>query len=181
MKAEELKPLIERLMNLEKIRVEEVEIDEKGDVIIKVISLVEGTRCRKCGHEIKQENGQDEAIRLRHLPMLDHKVYIEIKPKRYICTYCSDKPTTTQRLEWYNPRSGQTKAYEKYLLRQLVNSTIEDLSQKEDIGYKAIEAIIDRHNRCEVKWDLYEDLNILGLDEISLKKGHRDFVTIVST
>src|SRR2546429_8334680 len=116
MKPEEIKPLIEMLLKIEKVRIEEIEIDEKKNVIIKVVSTEVGTKCRKCGREIVQENGQDEAIRLRHLSMLDHKTYIEYKPKRYICTNCSDKPTTTQKLEWYNPRSGQTKAYEKYLL-----------------------------------------------------------------
>lgn len=181
MKSEEIKSLIEMLLKIEKVRIEEIEIDDQKNVIIKVVSTEVGTKCRKCGREITQENGQDEAIRLRHLSILDHKTYIEIKPKRYICTNCSDKPTTTQKLGWYNPRSGQTKAYEKYLLRQLVHSTIEDVSIKEDIGYKAVEAIIDRNISCQVNWDEYEDLNILGLDEISLKKGHRDFVTIVST
>src|SRR5579859_2273741 len=176
MKSGEIKPIIERLLKIEKVSVEEVEINEKDEVIIKVVSLEEGTKCRKCGKEIKQENGQDEAIRLRHLSVLDHKTYIEIRPKRYICTNCSDKPTTTQKLEWYNPRSGQTKAYEKYILKQLVHSTIEDVSIKEDIGYKAIEAMLDRNISSQVNWDEYEDLNILGLDEISLKKGHRDFV-----
>src|SRR5436853_906141 len=180
MKAEEIKPLIEILLKIEKVRVEEVEIDKKKNVIIKVVSTEEGTKCRKCGREITEENGEDKAIRLRHIPMLDHKVYIEIKPKRYICTNCTGKPTTTQRLDWYDARSGQTKAYEKYLLRQLINSTVEDVSIKEDIGYKAIEAIIDRNISSEVNWDDYEYLNILGIDEISLKKGHRDFVTIVS-
>jgi transposase len=180
MKAEDLKPIIEKLLNIDKIRVEEVEIDETGDVIIKVESTVEGTSCRKCGREIKQQNGRDDAIRLRHLPMLGHKVYIEIRPKRYLCPTCSDKPTTTQRLEWYTPRSPHTKAYEKYLMRQLVNSTIEDVSIKEQIGYKAIEAVLDRSIGSQVNWDDYQDLTILGLDEIALKKGHKDFVTIVS-
>jgi transposase len=136
MRPEEIKPLIEILLNIEKVRVKEVEIDEKRNVIIKVVSTEVGTKCRKCGGEITEEQGEDESIRLRHIPMLDHKVYIEIKPKRYICRNCSGKPTTTQRLDWYDARTGQTKAYEKYILRQLVNSTVEDVSIKEDIGYK---------------------------------------------
>ena len=180
MRPEEIKPLIEILLNIEKVRVKDVEIDEKRNVIIKVVSTEVGTKCRKCGQEITEEQGEDETIRLRHIPMMDHKVYLEIRPKRYICRNCSGKPTTTQRLAWYDARTGQTKAYEKYLLRQLVNSTVEDVSIKEDIGYKAIEAIIARNIRSTVNWDEFENLNILGIDEISLKKGHRDFVTIVS-
>jgi transposase len=180
MKVEEIKPLIEILINIEKIRVEEVGIDEHKNVIIKVASTEIGTKCRKCGQETTQENGEDKAIRLRHIPMFERKVYIEIKPKRYICNKCKGNPTTTQRLDWYDARTGQTKAYEKYILKQLINSTIEDVSIKEDVGYKAIEAVITRNISSKVNWDEYDYLNILGIDEISLKKGHRDFVTIVS-
>jgi transposase len=180
MKAEEIKPLIEILLNIERVRVTEIEIDEKKAVIIKVVSTEEGTKCRKCGEEIRQENGEDEAIQLRHIPMLEHKVYIEIKPKRYICNKCKGNPTTTQRLNWYEARRGQTKAYEKYILKQLINSTVADVSIKEDVGYKTIEAIIDRNISREVNWDEFDELNIVGIDEISLKKGHRDFVTIIS-
>ena len=40
--------------------------------------------------------------------------------------------------------------------------------------------IIDRRlNHC-IDWSLFSHLDIIGLDEISLKKGHKDFVTIVT-
>jgi len=40
--------------------------------------------------------------------------------------------------------------------------------------------IIERHVSPEVDWSEFEDLEIIGVDEIALKKGHRDFVTIIS-
>jgi transposase len=181
MNAEEIKPIISKLLRIKEIVIERVELNEKEEVIIKVRSTKEGTKCRKCGREIREEYGEDEAIRLRHLSILDNNTYIEIKPKRYRCGYCQDKPTTTQELEWYNGRSGQTKAYEKYILRQLINNTIEDVSIKERVGYKAIEGIINRNISNEINWDEIVEIYILGLDEISLKKGHRDFVTVVSS
>jgi transposase len=77
------------------------------------------------------------------------------------------RPTNSNaRLDWYNAKSGQTKVYEKYILRQLINGTLEDVSLKEDVGYKAIEAIIDRNISSQIKWEAFEDLNILEIDEI---------------
>ena len=55
-----------------------------------------------------------------------------------------------------------------------------DTSVKEDIGYEAIMGIIDRHIEREINWKDVSRLDVLGLDEISLKKGHRDFVTIIT-
>jgi transposase len=55
-----------------------------------------------------------------------------------------------------------------------------EVSIKEGIGYEAVMGIIKRHVSPEVDWSELEDLEIIGVDEISLKKGHRDFVTIIS-
>ena len=51
---------------------------------------------------------------------------------------------TTQTLDWYENKSPHTKAYDQYLMLQLINSTVEDVSRKEDIGYDAVEGAIGR-------------------------------------
>jgi len=61
-----------------------------------------------------------------------------------------------------------------------VNSTVEDVSIKEDVGYEAIMGIIDRYISTEVNWKAIQRLYVIGIDEIALKKGHKDFVTIVT-
>ncbi len=40
---------------------------------------------------------------------------------------------------------------------------------------------LDRCVEAQVDWQRYRDLNVLGIDEIALKKGQRDYVVIVST
>ena len=62
----------------------------------------------------------------------------------------------------------------------VVNSTVQDISIKEDIGYEAIMGILDRYREREINWEAVTHIDVLGLDEISLKKGHRDFVTIIT-
>jgi transposase len=62
----------------------------------------------------------------------------------------------------------------------LVNSTVQDISIKEDIGYEAIMGIIDRHIERDINWEDVTRLDVIGLDEVSLKKGHRDFVAIIT-
>jgi len=65
-------------------------------------------------------------------------------------------------------------------LLSLVNSTVEDVSIKEDVGYESIMGIIDRYISTEVNWESIRRLDVIGIDEIALKKGHKDFVTIVT-
>jgi transposase len=141
---------------------------------------VEGTVCHRCGREIKDAYDYGREIRLRHLPILDRPTYIFIRPRRYICRDCGGNPTTTQRLGWYDPRCSVTRAYAEHVLRQLVNSTVYDVSQKEKIGYGTVEDIVDREIGHGVDWRKINAMPTLGIDEISIKKGHRDFATIVT-
>ena len=83
-------------------------------------------------------------------------------------------------MSWYNSKSRQTKAYEEYVLLNLINSTVSDVSLKENLGYFTITGIIDRYIGAAVNWDEIQRLDVIGPDEISLKKGHQYFVTIVT-
>ncbi len=111
---------------------------------------------------------------------MGRKVFIEIRPVRYQCPDCDGNPKTTQKLSWYERKSPHTRAYEKHILLSCVNSTVSDVSIKEDIGYEAVIGIINRYINKKVDWNTIEILKVIGLDEISLKKGHKDFVTIVT-
>lgn len=163
------------------VKVEKFEITKEGDFEVTVSSVIEGTVCHKCGKQITKPYGFDKEIRLRHLPILGHKTYLLIRPKRYECPYCEGKPTTTQKMEWYDQRSPNTIAYEGHVLLELINSTVADVSIKESIGYEAVMGIVNRHVDSEINWDDIKQLGTIGIDEISLKKGHKDFVTLITS
>jgi transposase len=93
---------------------------------------------------------------------------------------CYGKPTTTQQVAWHERNSPNTIPFEKHILLGLMGGTVEDVSQREGIGYETVMGIVRRHIKTEVDWKSIKKLGQIGLDEISLKKGHKDFVTIVS-
>ncbi len=49
------------------------------------------------------------------------------------------------------------------------------------MGYKVIQAALDRLVAGQVDWDNFKSLDTLGIDEIALKKGHDEYMTIIST
>src|SRR5437870_1521498 len=117
-------------LDLPDVRVVEVSKTDRGHWLIRLESTLKGTTCKKCGQEITDFHGLDQMLRLRHLPLFDVPVFVELRPRRYRCRYCEGNPTTTQRLEWYEPRSPNTKPYEQWLLRMLINSTVSDVARK---------------------------------------------------
>jgi transposase len=107
-------------------------------------------------------------------------VYLRIRPKQYVCPHCGDS-ITTQALTWYESKSPHTKAYDDYLMQGLINSTVEDVRRKERVGYDAVEGALDRCVGTEVNWAVFDELSILGIDEIALTKGRKNFVAIITT
>lgn len=168
-------------LDIPDVEIIKVETNKADDFIITVESTKKSTKCRKCKKSICKKHGYGEALLLRHLPILDRRVYIRIKPPRYLCEICDDRPTTTEQPDWYTRKSKHTKAYDEHLMRSLINSTVIDVSMKEGISKDSVEGVLNRLVSKKVNWKAYKKLRLLGLDEIALKKGHKDFVVIVST
>jgi hypothetical protein len=59
-------------------------------------------------------------------------------------------------LSWYEQRSPHTKAYDEYLLKQLVNSTIEDVSLKRTSATMPL-WVPQSAGRVEINWAEVED------------------------
>ena len=51
----------------------------------------------------------------------------------------------------------------RYLLKQLVNSTIEDVSLGENVGYDAVVGALNRQIDTQVDWQQIDDLSTLAL------------------
>lgn len=147
---------------------------------MRIQSTIRGVHCHQCGKWVEKIHSHEEPILIRHLPILDNALYLEVSLTRYECPYCDGGPTTTEKLSWRQDKSQFTKGYEKHILLQVVNSTVEDVCMKENIGYQSVLGIINRQVETEVNWDEVLSLKELGLDEISLKKGYRNFVVIVT-
>ena len=167
-------------LGIPEVRVLKTEINKRGDVIITIESTKKGTNCRWCGQWTTKSHGYDKWVQKRHLPVFGRPTYLRYRPRRYQCEHCEKKPTTTQRLDWQEKGSPNTMAYDEYILLQIVNSTIEDVSVKERMSYDSVLGVMERRISAETDWSTYRAIGVIGLDEIALKKGHRDFVTIVT-
>jgi transposase len=173
-------PFISIPLDIPDVRVLQTDLTQANEFILTVESTLTSTHCRRCGRTITEQHGEDRPRLLRHLPILGRVVYLRIRPKRFRCPYCDDHPTTTQELDWYDPNALHTKAYERLLIVQMVNSTVTDVVAKEDVSYDALLGILDRWIATVIDWSALEPFTVLGIDEIALKKGHRDFVAVLT-
>lgn len=179
-KTENLINAMELFLDIPDVEIQDVSEDRDGNYLVTVISTKVGTECHECGNKIDKPYGYGEWIVLQHLPIFGKEVHIRIRLPRYQCDHCVGNPTTTQETEWFARRASHTKAFEDRILLSCVNSTVSDVAIKEWLGYEAVQGIIDRNIEKEVDWTTIDRLEIIAIDEISLKKGHKDFVAIVT-
>lgn len=168
-------------LGLSDIEVTEVKTDKNGNYHIKICSTSTTGKCHICGNKIDKLHEYDREITIRHLPILGCECYLHIKLPRFKCDNCPKKPTTTQQLSWRNYKSRYTKDYEKHILKALINSTKSDVCRKENIGEGCVLRILESYYSDEVDWKEFDSLGQIGIDEIALKKGHKDFVTIITS
>lgn len=175
-----MKPSISIPLDIPNVDVIGTEITAEKELLIRVKSQEESTACGICKKQIRCTFGHGQEIRLRHLSILDLETYIVLRPKRGQCLECLHKPTTTQVLSWYQQRSPHTKAYDEYLVKQLINSTIEDVSLKEGVGYDAVLGALNREVEHEINWAKIDNLGTVGIDEISMSKGRKTYSAIIT-
>lgn len=167
-------------LDIDKVDVIETKHTHDGQFIITVESQAETTICGVCKETIPCNYGYGQALRLRHLPILGQETYLIIRPKRGQCPTCLHNPTTTQQLDWYEQRSPHTKAYDRYLMKQLIGSTVADVSVKEKVGYDAVIGALQRQVASQVNWDEIDNLGTIGIDEVAHKKGRKSYRAVIT-
>ena len=163
------------LLGLSRIEILSVEL-KNNSVYIEVATDHDEIECQKCGKPIPF-TGYSEPRTIRHLPTWGKPCYLIIRPKKGVCKDCDKHPSTWQKLDWCDPKSRHTKAYEQHLVLALVNSTV---SIKEAVGKKVVRGVIDRWISQEIDWKSLKKLGLLGIDEIALRKGYQDYLTLVT-
>jgi transposase len=174
------KPQISIPLDSDDVTVLKVEVSPKGDLHSRLESSLKYGYGRKCGQKLTAFQGYDAWLKVQHLPILGQAVFLHDRPKRYECPDCEGKPTTTHQLAWHETNSPHTKAYDEYLLRCLINSTVQDVSTKERLSYDAVEGVLERCLARQVDGARFRRLGVVGIDEITRLSRHGDFITLVS-
>ena len=154
-------------LGLSDIKIETVKIDKKGIYRINASSTLTKGICHKCDKEITKFHGLDREMEIRHLPIFGQECYIHIRLPRF---ECKKNPKTTAQLPWRRYNSSCTKTFEEHILNSLTNSTMSDVSWKENFAEGKIRRILETHCPDKIEWENIEEIGQIGIDEISLKK-----------
>lgn len=176
--AQETQEALTILAGISDLRVVGYERDEgRGEIIW----LCEGIHAYGFCPWCQQVAGKvhDQRVRVkRDLAVFGLHSYLEYKQRRFYCEHCR-RPFTEQ-LKAMPVGGRYTARYEKYIYQQYKESSIQTIHRREGLGYKAAEGIFYRQARAALEEPTATLVKRLGVDEISLKKGHKHFVLVLS-
>lgn len=147
------------LLTIPSIRIIGTDFNYNGSVIIDIESIQSKTNCHQCGHQTEKIKGKEKPRLIRHLPLFSNKTYIRISPKR---CQCSCGAITIETFSWHTPKASCTSIYEDHLLLHIINSTVLDVSLKENIGYDTLKGIIGRKIETSPDWKHIKKLKSLA-------------------
>ena len=132
-------------------------------------------RCGQCGRHTGRTKGRLPARRWRDLKIRDRPLVLAYRPRRVVCPDCGVR---TERMPWADRYSRVTKGLQRAVAELSRKTDLSTVAGHYGINWKTVAGILHR----VVAWGLArrrrKPLHVIGLDEVSRKKGHR-YLTLV--
>jgi len=175
--------LIKRLLRIDQIAIESVYfevIDEEEILIVRVRPYSRQTaHCPICG---KRCPGYDSASKIRRWRSLDlgsTRVYIEANAPR---VKCREHGVLVAQVPWARHDSDYTHDFEMAVTWLTLHATATDVSEFYRIKWDTVGSIAQRVQKSleTSQPSRFDDLEKIGIDETSYKKGHKYMTVVVN-
>lgn len=164
------------LLNLTELSIEKTEL--KGTHLrIFAVSNQQTRKCTRCGCECDKVN-QKTYREIKDLPIFERTVQITLTVRVFKCLKCAK--TFAETFDFVRPNQRLTIRYEKNIYKRLKGSDLTAIMQQEELGWKTLQNILRYYLPRTVDMQgKFDSVKSIGIDEIALHKGHRDFVIVL--
>ena len=136
-------------------------------------------RCEKCGtKEPASYEGKNTVYAVRDLDLWGQPSFLIFQPYFHRCPRCG------HRQEHFAPFKRKkvmyTYRFEEYVLRSLIGSNEEEVAQRLSISAETVALIVENQLKDDKQIDPKREIKHVGMDELSLKKRHKLYVTVMT-
>lgn len=172
----EANKLYELLLDLPYVQVTQVEIQNDG-LHIWCESKLESCHCPNCLEPRSEVTRYDER-ELQDLSISNRKVYLHLTSRQFHCNTCNRY--FQERFSFVSKHERMTKRFENFIYKRCIGVDITYVSIQEDLCWATVNRIFTKWSNEKIaSCNLLEGVRALGIDEIALKKGHKDFVCVL--
>ena len=169
-----MQPLLTQLLGLPGIEVEDYH-DFGHKIILEVEARTEIAACTRCGQESNHLH-QNHWYFARDLDISQRQVLLKINRRQFKCHSCS-KPFSEE-LDFIGIRRKHTDRYAQSIVQQVLHSDTHNVALNNDLTDEEVWSMVKYMSLKKLNIDL-STLSRLGIDEIALRKGQKDFVVVL--
>jgi transposase len=108
--------------------------------------------------------------RVRDLPCGDARIFLEIEVRRVLCKGCGK--VKSERLDFLADNPFYTKRFAYYVGRRCRQATIKDVAEEFRLHWETIKILEMQYMRAQLAKAGAPGPKAIGIDEISIRKGH---------
>ena len=177
------KTMIKHLLKIDRIVIDDVHFEELNEeeslVIFARPFKRDRLRCSHCGKRCQGYDSFRNTRRWRSLDLGSMRVYIEGFSPRVTC---AEHGVIVAKVPWARHGSGYTYDFEMAVTWLALHATAKDVAEYFRIEWRMVGAIVSRMQKSLEKGQTsrYDDLEQIGIDETSYKKGHKYMTVVVN-
>jgi transposase len=142
-------------------------------------SLPDSCRCEKCGHEESSTYEYKNTVyAVRDLDLWGQPSFLIFQPCFHRCSRCGHRQEHVAPFK--RKKVMYTYRFEEYVLRMLIGSNEEEVAARLGIAAETVELIVENQLKDDKRIDPARVIKHVGMDEISLKKRHKLYVTVMT-
>ena len=133
--------------------------------------------CSRCGTVSEAVHEEKERC-VRHLDIWGKRTFLHFYSRRFMCEQC-EQPFT-ESLSFIEKFRRHTTAFERHIYERCKMGCRKKVAVKEKLSQATVKKILNRFARDIPERSSGLLTRVLGIDEISLKKRHKQFVLVIS-
>lgn len=152
-------------------------IEETEACVVAEVQAVAGRlpRCGCCGRGVRRTKGRLRRRTWRDLMLRDRPLVIAYAPRRVVCPSCGVR---VEALPWAGRWSRVTHGLTRAVATLARSTDLSAVADHFQVNWKTVSSAVHRVVAWGLKHRRRQPLRIIGIDEVSRKKGHR-YLTLV--
>jgi transposase len=135
----------------------------------------EKVSCPDCGN-LSDKLHQNHWLTIKDLPMGEHSVYLKINRRQLKCIAC--RKNFSEQFNFVKKRSGFTNRFKQKIVEEILSSDIKNVAKRNGLSEQELETIVKEFG-SELSQKKPENLKRLGIDEIALVKGQKNYCAVL--
>jgi transposase len=147
------------------------QVEETEEALVAEVEAIAGRlpRCGCCGRPVRRTKGRLPRREWRDLMIRHAPLVIAYAPRRVVCPDCGVR---VERVPWAERWSRVTRSLFRAVAELARRADLSTVADHYAINWKTVASVIRRTVEWGLKQRRQRPLRVLGLDEVSRKKGH---------